>query len=156
MNLITSSVLCKVDRPSFNSPNCVRPWWNISPASVMTLGCLPTSERRRARTSTEFQSPALTATTGSVLQFCHLYALIFTSYEESPRGAASGFTTCHFSLFLVTSDISPEVMKPDAAPRGGLLIRVYRWVLIQRCKVWTTSTQLYEPFSTCLPRKVLL
>ena len=34
--------------------------------------------------------------------------------------------------------------------------RYYRRALISRCKVWTTGTQLYEPFSTCLWRKVLL
>ena len=38
---------------------------------------------------------------------------------EEPHWASRLVT---FPFFLVTSYISPEVMKPDAAPRGGLLI----------------------------------
>ena len=38
-----------------------------------------------------------------------LIGLLMT-YEESLREAASGLRACHFSLFLVTSDISPELI----------------------------------------------
>ena len=34
--------------------------------------------------------------------------------------------------------------------------RQHRWQLILCCKVWTKGTQFYEPFSTCLWKKVLL
>ena len=117
----SSFVLCKVDRPSFNSPNCVRPWWNISPASVMTLGCLPTSERRRARTSTEFQSPALTATTGSVLQFCHLYALIFTSliWGVPPRSRIGLHDLSLFPFFGDFRHLSMKGQSQFTAARSG-------------------------------------
>ena len=33
-----------------------------------------------------------------------------TIYEESPQGAASGFRSCHFFTFFVTSDISPDLI----------------------------------------------
>ena len=38
-----------------------------------------------------------------------LIGLLMT-YEESLRKAASGLRACHFSLFLVTSDISPMLI----------------------------------------------
>ena len=45
-------------------------------------------------------------------------------YEESPRGAATGLTSCH--LFLVTSDISPELI-PCADGLRFLYVGVRAW-----------------------------
>ena len=63
----------------------------------------------------------------------------------------------HIQSFLASGEIKIfYVWREMYQHKYKLCIIHHRWPLISCSKVWTTGTQLYEPFSISLWRKVLL
>ena len=69
---------------------------------------------------------------------------------------ASACTAPKFYIFTEANFYHTGAFQTIHPHKYKLCIIHHRWPLISCCKVWTTGTQLFEPFSTSLWRKVLL
>ena len=69
---------------------------------------------------------------------------------------ASACTAPKFYIFTEANFYHTGAFQTIHPHKYKLCIIHHRWPLISCCKVWTTGTQLYEPFSKCLWRKVFL